>query len=79
VLEYAALPFFVCTRPVHFYLWEAVDNSAHALYFLYILKSAVVARYYVGISTSPHTVAWSITTALRKALPPGNGLGGSCT
>jgi hypothetical protein len=54
VLEYAALPFFVCTRPVHFYPWEAVDNSAHALYFLCILKSAVVARYYVGISTNPH-------------------------
>ncbi|WP_246046625.1 GIY-YIG nuclease family protein [Chlorobaculum thiosulfatiphilum] len=31
-----------------------MDNSAHAPYFLYILKSAVVARYYVGISTNPH-------------------------
>ncbi|RXK88117.1 GIY-YIG nuclease family protein [Chlorobaculum sp. 24CR] len=31
-----------------------MDNSAQAPYFLYILKSAVVARYYVGISTNPH-------------------------
>jgi hypothetical protein len=53
VLEYAALPFlFIPLRAIS--TPDAVDNSAHAPYFLYILKSAVVARYYVGISTNPH-------------------------
>jgi putative endonuclease len=52
VLEYAALPFFVCT-PFYPPLPQNVVENAEP-YYLYILKSETADRYYVGISSNPH-------------------------